>query len=82
MFETRTTFLDSLFYDVSSWTLPLAFDVNFEKINDLKFIGKLIQDEQKLKINNVEMVGLKRSVKEKILLVSQLPLIVIVDGFY
>src|SRR5690606_9175385 len=25
MFERRTRFADSLFYDVSSWTLPLAF---------------------------------------------------------
>ncbi len=27
MFETRTTFNDSLFYDVSTWTLPLAFNM-------------------------------------------------------
>ncbi len=30
MFETRTTFSDSLFYDVSSWTLPLAFNLNYD----------------------------------------------------
>ena len=30
MFETRTTFLDSLFYDVSSWTLPLAFNLDYD----------------------------------------------------
>ncbi|MEP5613229.1 MAG: M14 metallopeptidase family protein [Cyclobacteriaceae bacterium] len=27
MFETRTTFNDSLFYDVSTWTLPLAYNL-------------------------------------------------------
>ena len=30
MFETSTTFQDSLFYDVSAWTFPLAFNVNHE----------------------------------------------------
>ncbi len=29
MFERRTTFTDSLFYDISTWTLPLAFGVDF-----------------------------------------------------
>ena len=29
MFEQRTTFQDSLFYDVSTWTLPLAFNLPF-----------------------------------------------------
>ena len=46
MFETRTEFLDSLFYDVSSWTLPLAFNLDYDlnyngnyskKVNQLKF---------------------------------------------
>ncbi len=32
MFEQRTTFTDSLFYDISAWTLPLAFNVPFSKI--------------------------------------------------
>ena len=30
MFETSTNFQDSLFYDVSAWTFPLAFNVNHE----------------------------------------------------
>ncbi len=30
MFETRTQFRDSLFYDVSAWTLPLAFNLDYE----------------------------------------------------
>lgn len=29
MFETRTTFEDSLFYDVSAWTMPMAFNLDF-----------------------------------------------------
>ncbi|MFO7826249.1 MAG: M14 family metallopeptidase [Cyclobacterium sp.] len=29
MFETRTTFTDSLFYDVSTWNMPMAFNLEF-----------------------------------------------------
>ena len=38
MFEKRTKFQDSLFYDVSAWTFPLAFDVSYgySKGKDLK----------------------------------------------
>ena len=32
LFEKRTTFTDSLFYDVSSWTLPLAFNLPFSEL--------------------------------------------------
>jgi len=33
MFETRTTFKDSLFYDVSAWTYPMAFNLDFMALN-------------------------------------------------
>lgn len=29
MFEKRTTFTDSLFYDISAWTFPLAFNLDY-----------------------------------------------------
>lgn len=32
LFETRVDFQDSTFYDVSTWTLPLAFDLPFEAL--------------------------------------------------
>jgi len=32
MFEKRTQFQDSLFYDISSWTLPLAFALDYEEL--------------------------------------------------
>ncbi|MBJ2172753.1 zinc carboxypeptidase [Aureibaculum sp. A20] len=40
MFETRTSFQDSLFYDVSAWTLPMAFDLNFGYTNSLSSAGE------------------------------------------
>lgn len=33
IFEKVTTYEDSLFYDVSAWTLPLAFDLTFAEVN-------------------------------------------------
>ncbi|MEN7546821.1 M14 metallopeptidase family protein [Rapidithrix thailandica] len=33
MFETIHAYNDSLFYDVSTWTLPLAFGLNYKKVN-------------------------------------------------
>ena len=37
MFDTQTKFQDSLFYDISAWTFPLAFNLNysFEKSETL-----------------------------------------------
>lgn len=32
MFEKVTSFRDSIFYDVSAWTMPLAFDLNYAEI--------------------------------------------------
>ena len=39
MFEKRTTFQDSLFYDVSAWTLPLAFGLNYGYVSNASVIG-------------------------------------------
>lgn len=32
LFETMTTFEDSLFYDISSWTMPLAFNIPYAAV--------------------------------------------------
>lgn len=42
MFEKRTTFTDSIFYDVSAWTLPLAFNVDYAPITSLTNAGNQI----------------------------------------
>ncbi|MDJ0646104.1 MAG: M14 family zinc carboxypeptidase [Flavobacteriaceae bacterium] len=39
MFEKRTKFRDSLFYDVSAWTLPLAFDLPYNYQSNLSNLG-------------------------------------------
>ncbi|GAB3540304.1 M14 family metallopeptidase [Pontibacter brevis] len=37
MFEKRTTFQDSLFYDISAWTFPLAFDLEHAALSSRNF---------------------------------------------
>lgn len=34
LFERRTTFSDSLFYDVSAWTMPYAFNLPFTELKE------------------------------------------------
>lgn len=40
MFEKRTTFTDSLFYDISSWTLSLASGLQLEELKSLPASGE------------------------------------------
>ncbi|MCI5080763.1 MAG: zinc carboxypeptidase [Saprospiraceae bacterium] len=42
VFETITTFEDSLFYDVSSWTLPLAFNIEYDAVMKRDFAPDLL----------------------------------------
>ncbi len=44
MFEKRTRFKDSLFYDVSAWTLPLAFNLNYAYLTNTNNVGKVINN--------------------------------------
>lgn len=39
MFEKRTQFEDSIFYDVSAWTYPLAFNLDYAEISNTGMIG-------------------------------------------
>lgn len=42
MFERRTSFQDSLFYDVSTWTLPLAFNMVHDELPASSFKEDLL----------------------------------------
>jgi len=44
MFEQRTEFPDSLFYDVSTWTLPFAFNLPFAELSQGQFGSSLMGD--------------------------------------
>ena len=46
MFEKRTTFQDSLFYDVSAWTFPLAFGLDYEENISMSNAGITVENLQ------------------------------------
>ncbi len=46
MFEKRTTFQDSLFYDISAWTFPLAFNLDYAEDVALSQAGEEVTDLQ------------------------------------
>jgi len=49
MFEKRTKFQDSLFYDISAWSFPLAFNLDYDEKASLSQAGPEITDLQKPK---------------------------------
>ncbi|TCK66654.1 zinc carboxypeptidase [Winogradskyella wandonensis] len=51
MFEKRTTFQDSLFYDISAWSFPLAFNLDYAETSTAK-AGPEVKD-LKLKTGGV-----------------------------
>lgn len=54
MFERRTSFQDSLFYDVSAWTLPLALNLDFTDAVKIKYAGEKIDSLKKPTISKLE----------------------------
>tara|TARA_R110001632_G_scaffold33772_6_gene86556 strand:- start:4261 stop:6705 length:2445 start_codon:yes stop_codon:yes gene_type:complete len=44
MFEQRTSFTDSLFYDISAWSFPLAFGLDYTENASVSNAGPAIQD--------------------------------------
>ena len=45
MFRTQKSFKDSLFYDVSTWTLPMAFNLPFEEVQRRQFSTDALGEE-------------------------------------
>lgn len=44
MFGKMTQFKDSIFYDISSWTLPLAFGLDYEELKAAPALGAKVQE--------------------------------------
>jgi len=45
IFEKRTTFQDSLFYDVSAWTFPLALNLHYSELTGKSFSKSLLGEQ-------------------------------------
>ncbi len=54
MFEKRTTFQDSLFYDISAWTFPLAFNLDYAEGVSTNNVGTEVT---KLEFKNRNVTG-------------------------
>ncbi|PKA82084.1 zinc carboxypeptidase [Ulvibacter sp. MAR_2010_11] len=50
MFEKRTKFQDSLFYDISAWTFPLAFNLDYSEAATMARAGAEVTNLQKKSI--------------------------------
>lgn len=46
IFEKNTKFADSLFYDISAWTFPLAFNLDYAPLKSTLEVGDLVENLQ------------------------------------
>lgn len=60
IFEKRTTFQDSLFYDVSAWNLALAFGLDFSSLNSKQYQPNLLGSID-IEKNNDDLKSLTKS---------------------
>ena len=56
MFDTQTKFEDSLFYDVSAWTFPLAFNLNYDFLKE-SFEGNKLFEKPMGKVSGFSNYG-------------------------
>jgi hypothetical protein len=45
IFMTMTEFNDNLFYDVSTWTMPLAFNIDCEHLKNTLTLGEIVEGD-------------------------------------
>ncbi|GAB2621482.1 M14 family metallopeptidase [Belliella aquatica] len=58
IFETRTSFADSLFYDVSAWTMPMAFNINNMALSSrILNLANVEQVDKSLKLPEGKVIG-------------------------
>ena len=63
IFSTQITFNDSLFYDVSTWTLPLAFNMSYDEIRKKDFSKAFLGKEvKKLSFPSGKWIGGKSKI--------------------
>lgn len=58
IFEDITSFRDSVFYDVSTWTIPRAFNLKYETVTKMPVLGERIADPE-LQEGTIEQIDKK-----------------------
>lgn len=56
IFEKRDRFEDNTFYDVSSWTMPLAFDIDYQMVSRSDYSEKLLAQERQVTTSLFETI--------------------------
>ncbi len=54
LFYKQTKFKDSIFYDISSWTMPLAFGLDYEEVKAAPTLGEKITE---IKLPQGQIIG-------------------------
>lgn len=57
IFETRTSFTDSLFYDISTWTMPLAMNLPYAEMDGKSVDASIMGEEVKSLSSPGSLVG-------------------------
>lgn len=58
MFETRTEFQDSLFYDVSTWNMPMAFNMDFMALSSrILNLAEVVDVSEGMEMKKGRVVG-------------------------
>ncbi len=55
MFDVRTTFKDSLFYDISAWTFPYAFNLDYSESASMGNAGTTVTDLQPKTVGTIRI---------------------------
>lgn len=63
IFEKQTSFEDSLFYDVSTWTLPLSFDIKYIELTAKNYSTSMLGEKiAKIETDKGNVIGNKTKV--------------------
>lgn len=58
LFETRNEFQDSLFYDVSAWTMPMSFNLDFMSLSSKVYnLANVSQVDKTLTLHSGKTIG-------------------------
>ncbi len=57
IFERRTSFTDSLFYDISAWNMPMAFNMDYQSVGPKEISKFATEKDRKVELPKGEIIG-------------------------